>query len=255
MDPRYCARIGCGDTVTTIMQVVPRSCQVVLGDPVEPMDHEGIPLCGRHAERVTLPQGWDLVDVRRPPPSTLPRKRRRRAATRKEAPSEPSGSQPSEPAEAPDGGAAPPAGPELAVAETAGPPPPAPPAEPPGPPEPAGEDQRPGDLEAGSSAEQEPSRPARKRRTRRERDDTAAGPSGDRAGGDTPRSAGKAAPGGQPSDPAAAPLLSDDTEGLDRGTDDEPTLWVELHPRMKELDTDESTPLINRAFRWAHSLE
>ena len=50
-------------------------------------------------------------------------------------------------------------------------------------------------------------------------------------------------------------LLKDKDEGLDRGTDDEPTLWAELPPRMKELDTDDSTPLINRAFRWAHSIE
>src|SRR5580698_5405136 len=58
-----CRRPGCGRTAAVTIRYDPVSCQLWL-DPVKPDEHNGQFLCLDHAERLSPPRGWVVVDRR-----------------------------------------------------------------------------------------------------------------------------------------------------------------------------------------------
>ncbi len=84
-----CRRPGCGRTAAVAIRYDPVSCQLWL-DPVGPDDRHGQLLCLDHAERLSPPRGWVVVDRRgaqtairtAEPAVSIPRMPPRRAARR-----------------------------------------------------------------------------------------------------------------------------------------------------------------------------
>src|ERR1700759_455198 len=58
-----CRRPGCGRPAAVTIRYDPVSCQLWL-DPVKPDEHNGPFLCLDHAERLSPPPGWVVVDRR-----------------------------------------------------------------------------------------------------------------------------------------------------------------------------------------------
>ena len=60
----FCNRVGCAREADCVLLMVPQARKAWLVD----IDHEkaidGSPLCEIHASRVTVPEGWELIDER-----------------------------------------------------------------------------------------------------------------------------------------------------------------------------------------------
>ncbi len=83
-----CGRVGCAEVASGVLLMAPQDTQAWLVGLDFAGASEGVALCSRHADRITVPFGWTLTDDR---PPARPKRRRK-----KKAPPQPS------PTEAPD---------------------------------------------------------------------------------------------------------------------------------------------------------
>ncbi len=60
---RRCSRVGCGARATATLTYVYDDRMAVLGPLAGAASPHSYDLCGRHAERITPPQGWLLSRV------------------------------------------------------------------------------------------------------------------------------------------------------------------------------------------------
>ncbi len=68
----FCNRVGCGQEAEAVLLMIPQSMRAWIVDPEHEKAPDGSPLCGTHAGRTTVPNGWVLTDSR-----TTKRKRRK----------------------------------------------------------------------------------------------------------------------------------------------------------------------------------
>jgi Protein of unknown function (DUF3499) len=95
-----CSRLGCDEAAVAVFGFDARECLVWL-DPLGPGGRGAGVLCARHADRMSPPRGWNLLDRRAaesrlwigravsPPPPLAPRTRARPLRTRPCAPTGP----------------------------------------------------------------------------------------------------------------------------------------------------------------------
>ncbi len=76
MEPGLCERVGCGEPQVCALLIAPQETQAWLVSPAHPSASEGVSLCDTHADRISVPFGWTLVDDRAKPK----RKRRKKKA-------------------------------------------------------------------------------------------------------------------------------------------------------------------------------
>ncbi|MGI9623773.1 MAG: DUF3499 family protein [Acidimicrobiales bacterium] len=76
MEASLCGRVGCGEPLVAVMLMSPQDTHAWLVGPDHEFAIEGVGLCGAHADRITVPFGWTLIDDR---PAAKPRKRRKKA--------------------------------------------------------------------------------------------------------------------------------------------------------------------------------
>jgi len=62
---RHCSRTGCSERAAVTLTYQYGQAQVWLDDLTHERDPHAYDLCGRHAARLTVPQGWVLRDRRR----------------------------------------------------------------------------------------------------------------------------------------------------------------------------------------------
>lgn len=77
---QLCKRIGCGQEAEAVLLMVPQECQAWLVSNNHNAAKDGSPLCTDHADRMTVPVGWVLSDLR-----TSPKKRRRKGVKQTKA--------------------------------------------------------------------------------------------------------------------------------------------------------------------------
>ncbi len=77
VDLKLCGRVGCGEPAVSVLLIAPLEASAWLVTPKHPSALEGVPLCEGHADRISVPFGWNLTDERPPP------RRRKRAATKR----------------------------------------------------------------------------------------------------------------------------------------------------------------------------
>jgi hypothetical protein len=63
---RHCSRTGCSERASVTLTYQYGHAQVWLDELSVERDPHAYDLCGRHAARLTVPQGWILRDRRRP---------------------------------------------------------------------------------------------------------------------------------------------------------------------------------------------
>jgi hypothetical protein len=62
---RQCSRTGCSERALVTLTYQYTHAQVWLDELSQERDPHGYDLCGRHADRLTAPQGWQVRDRRR----------------------------------------------------------------------------------------------------------------------------------------------------------------------------------------------
>ncbi len=71
---RQCSKTGCAGASVATLTYVYRDSTAVLGPLATYAEPHTYDLCGRHAERLTAPRGWEVVrllgDYTQPPPTT-----------------------------------------------------------------------------------------------------------------------------------------------------------------------------------------
>ena len=60
----FCNRVGCAREADCVLLMVPQSRKAWIVDTDHDKAIDGSALCEIHAARVTVPQGWELVDER-----------------------------------------------------------------------------------------------------------------------------------------------------------------------------------------------
>ena len=60
----FCNRVGCAREADCVLLMVPQARKAWLVDIDHEMAIDGSPLCEIHASRVTVPEGWELIDER-----------------------------------------------------------------------------------------------------------------------------------------------------------------------------------------------
>ncbi len=75
---KLCGRVGCGEPTASVLLIAPQETEAWLVAPNHPSALDGVPLCEVHADRISVPFGWNLTDDR--PPKR--RGRRKKAAAR-----------------------------------------------------------------------------------------------------------------------------------------------------------------------------
>lgn len=248
MSEALCGRVGCGEPAVAALLMSPQDTSAWIVAPAHESAPEGVPLCATHADRISVPFGWTLSDNR-----PAPKKRRRKKAAPRPEPTlleEPAPDHPAAEAPAPESAAehAEPVAEEPAAEEPAA----EPVAEPA--PEPAAQ------LEREPFSEDDPDYVAPEYQFREDGEL----PSGE----DEPTMQMQAIRAEAPATPAEVPL---DVERVAASVDDEaPRLsvvpgdddpnktydfseegqgafWNEPDPA--EIEPDDSTPLLQRAFR------
>jgi hypothetical protein len=76
MNNALCGRVGCGEPAVAVLLMSPQDTQAWIVAPDHQHAPGGVPLCAVHADRISVPFGWSLTDDR-PAPK---RKRRRKNA-------------------------------------------------------------------------------------------------------------------------------------------------------------------------------
>ena len=61
---RVCSRPGCAEPATATFAYAPAQLRAWVGDLTEERRAVGHDLCGVHADRLTVPSGWELTDAR-----------------------------------------------------------------------------------------------------------------------------------------------------------------------------------------------
>jgi hypothetical protein len=74
VDSVICGRVGCAEPAVSVLLIAPQDQQAWLVGPDHEAARDGVPLCAAHADRVTVPFGWQLRDDR---PVAKPRARRK----------------------------------------------------------------------------------------------------------------------------------------------------------------------------------
>jgi len=65
-DVRHCSRTGCSDRATVTLTYQYSRAQVWLDELTAERDPHGYDMCPTHAGRLSAPQGWRVLDRRRP---------------------------------------------------------------------------------------------------------------------------------------------------------------------------------------------
>jgi uncharacterized protein DUF3499 len=63
---RTCAKLRCRTEATVTVTLRYRDREVVVGELTPDTDPTLVDLCGEHADRLTPPIGWRIIDVRVP---------------------------------------------------------------------------------------------------------------------------------------------------------------------------------------------
>jgi Protein of unknown function (DUF3499) len=63
---RQCSRTGCSDRATVTLTYQYSRSQVWLDELTDERDPHGYDMCPAHAGRLSAPQGWHVLDRRRP---------------------------------------------------------------------------------------------------------------------------------------------------------------------------------------------
>lgn len=84
MEERLCGRVGCGEPAICVLLIAPQERQAWLVAVDHESAPEGVALCERHADRISVPVGWGLTNER----PAKPARRRRRKAPAKPIPVE-----------------------------------------------------------------------------------------------------------------------------------------------------------------------
>jgi hypothetical protein len=74
MEAGLCERVGCGEPQVCSLLIAPQETHAWLVSPGHVSADEGVALCDNHADRISVPFGWTLVDDRAKPT----RKRRKK---------------------------------------------------------------------------------------------------------------------------------------------------------------------------------
>ena len=61
MGSRRCSRAGCSGTATATLTYVYLDSTAVLGPLAARAEPHGYDLCGRHAEALSVPRGWEVI--------------------------------------------------------------------------------------------------------------------------------------------------------------------------------------------------
>jgi hypothetical protein len=61
MSDRTCSKVACNDEATGTLTYVYADSMVVLGPLSQTSEPHSYDLCARHAERLSAPQGWQVV--------------------------------------------------------------------------------------------------------------------------------------------------------------------------------------------------
>ncbi|HEY8589556.1 MAG TPA: DUF3499 domain-containing protein [Naasia sp.] len=61
MDKRPCSRTGCSDEAVATLTYVYADSMAVLGPLSQKAEPHSYDLCERHAERLSAPQGWQVI--------------------------------------------------------------------------------------------------------------------------------------------------------------------------------------------------
>ena len=77
----FCGRVGCGESAVAVLLMSPQDTQAWIVAPDHESAPEGVPLCATHADRISVPFGWTLVDDR-----PAPKKRRRKKKASESSP-------------------------------------------------------------------------------------------------------------------------------------------------------------------------
>jgi hypothetical protein len=59
-----CGRVGCVEPAVSVLLIAPQDQQAWLVGPDHEAARDGVPMCASHADRVTVPFGWQLRDDR-----------------------------------------------------------------------------------------------------------------------------------------------------------------------------------------------
>jgi hypothetical protein len=70
---RQCSKTGCSDDAKVTLTYHYSHAQVWLDDLSRERDPHAYDMCDRHAGRLTAPNGWQLIDRRRPAVAEQPR--------------------------------------------------------------------------------------------------------------------------------------------------------------------------------------
>ncbi len=87
MEPGLCERVGCGEPQVCSLLIAPQETHAWLVSPGHVSADEGVALCDKHADHISVPFGWTLVDDRAKP------KRKRRKKKTEPSPVAPSGAE------------------------------------------------------------------------------------------------------------------------------------------------------------------
>ena len=61
MDPRLCSKVACQNPAVSTLTYVYADSMAVLGPLSRSPEPHSYDLCSRHAERLSVPQGWQVV--------------------------------------------------------------------------------------------------------------------------------------------------------------------------------------------------
>ncbi|WP_207454723.1 DUF3499 family protein [Herbiconiux sp. SYSU D00978] len=61
MSPRPCSKVSCQEQATVTLTYVYADSMVVLGPLSQHPEPHSYDLCARHSERLSAPQGWQVV--------------------------------------------------------------------------------------------------------------------------------------------------------------------------------------------------
>jgi hypothetical protein len=61
MDARPCSKVACGNQAVSTLTYVYADSMAVLGPLSRSAEPHSYDLCSRHAERLSVPQGWQVV--------------------------------------------------------------------------------------------------------------------------------------------------------------------------------------------------
>ncbi len=61
MDSRTCSKVACSNSAVSTLTYVYADSMAVLGPLSQVAEPHGYDLCAKHAERLSAPQGWQVV--------------------------------------------------------------------------------------------------------------------------------------------------------------------------------------------------